>query len=1016
MFKIILNFIIFLASYASFCNAKVNDFFPEYNNEYKDFYNQADILITDLNNILEKNNMELVQLSEYLKKNNIFFSNYDVCNNNFTNIKSIKNLKNFDYNELYAQTQIMIGRILMYCNLHNIDYFEKIGELLLTSFKEILPRFSNDFLKEEYARTNLLLGMINYSRMDIAKCKHYYSEASSTEYGKSDPPTRRNEILCYRSEKNVGETEFLIKKFLKDCDDKVLLCTTESKNLIYDDLVIIYTSVNTLKYFQNICKNDIFSEFKKTAELDIECINKKFTKKWDEIKALYNNDESVNKDKDDFNSYLKESIASYNLAFYINNPEYRTANYDLVKTSSDYLYNLLLEKKTKSRRLGVIQTLQPFFVSEKDYEKMNLMKNLFQDEIKKVGTKLLREKYTWGFYLLSMSSDTPKSYLLEIQKEIEKFEELTKISYTNFLLNFSKAYFKILDSEGKKGLSEFINNFKENPYFNYDKNQVGNEALIKYLLGQIWFDSKFNELNKDTNWIKDFITLLVIDENMQNNTSISTAINLIDYTSKYGVNISQKLHKIKELENNIENNLKITNVRNDLIENYKNQHFKLLQELKDYKELGFLTKRNINLVGKLNQNFGEDEALIKYFEYYDKSYILLLSKNSFKVEKLDRNDLKKLTQNIYLLNSYLKQPEDFDFDVSFQVYQTIFGKFENELKKIKSLNIINTGIFSKVNFHSLISQKINITSVQKNNFFQRSFESLSNLVVRGIELKQKDRNDLSKNRIDFYKNASWLIKKFSFNILPSINSFFVLKSFDYNENFERKFIGFGSPVLKGKMNCKKNLNFSTIFRGNEIDMTKISELCPLPETANEIKEINKILFSKNNLIFLGKDSLEKNFHESTLSSEVITFATHSLLGNDIPELNQSAIILTPKNTNNKLNDGLLTSTEIASKKINSNLVILSACNTGVNENIGTINSLAHAFFISGVRSLLVSNWSIETESTVYLTTKAIKLYKQKDMNFSEALRLSMMELLNKTQYNHPFYWASFNYIGINKYN
>ena len=57
--------------------------------------------------------------------------------------------------------------------------------------------------------------------------------------------------------------------------------------------------------------------------------------------------------------------------------------------------------------------------------------------------------------------------------------------------------------------------------------------------------------------------------------------------------------------------------------------------------------------------------------------------------------------------------------------------------------------------------------------------------------------------------------------------------------------------------------------------------------------------------------------------------------------------------------------EIAKKKINSNIVILSACNTGVEIGKNSINSLSKAFFFSGTRSLLVSNWEVETNSAFF---------------------------------------------------
>jgi CHAT domain-containing protein len=58
-------------------------------------------------------------------------------------------------------------------------------------------------------------------------------------------------------------------------------------------------------------------------------------------------------------------------------------------------------------------------------------------------------------------------------------------------------------------------------------------------------------------------------------------------------------------------------------------------------------------------------------------------------------------------------------------------------------------------------------------------------------------------------------------------------------------------------------------------------------------------------------------------------------------------------------------------KLNADWVVLSACNTAAGEGAGSeaVSGLGKAFFFVGARTLLVSNWPVETVATRLLTTK-----------------------------------------------
>ncbi len=158
---------------------------------------------------------------------------------------------------------------------------------------------------------------------------------------------------------------------------------------------------------------------------------------------------------------------------------------------------------------------------------------------------------------------------------------------------------------------------------------------------------------------------------------------------------------------------------------------------------------------------------------------------------------------------------------------------------------------------------------------------------------------------------------------------------------------------------------------------------------------------------------------------MIAFATHGLVPGDLNGLEQPALALTAPDVAGIDGDGLLTMEEILALKLNADWVVLSACNTGAGEGAGSeaISGLGRAFFYAGARSLLVSNWPVETISARLLTADIFKRSAGNPaLTRAEALRQTMLWLMDnagqsdasgKTEftYAHPMFWAPFALIG-----
>ena len=148
----------------------------------------------------------------------------------------------------------------------------------------------------------------------------------------------------------------------------------------------------------------------------------------------------------------------------------------------------------------------------------------------------------------------------------------------------------------------------------------------------------------------------------------------------------------------------------------------------------------------------------------------------------------------------------------------------------------------------------------------------------------------------------------------------------------------------------------------------------------------------------------------------IAFATHALIAGQFEGYNEPSLVLSPPEISSKGNDGLLTASEISQLKLNTDWVILSACNTAAPD--GTpgaegLSGLAKAFFYAGARSLLVSHWAVEDKSAAYLTTETMKGYST-GLSKAESLRQAQVQMIDGelgAEKRKPFYWAPFVLVG-----
>ncbi|MFV1884033.1 MAG: CHAT domain-containing protein [Balneola sp.] len=263
-------------------------------------------------------------------------------------------------------------------------------------------------------------------------------------------------------------------------------------------------------------------------------------------------------------------------------------------------------------------------------------------------------------------------------------------------------------------------------------------------------------------------------------------------------------------------------------------------------------------------------------------------------------------------------------------------------------------------------------------------------------------------------NGEYLVSRFTIKYLPSISVF------DQIQNPHRS--------VSQELLAVAGSGFET---GNSLFSSRTQDsFAALPFTLIEVDTLSAKF--ENSKVLKNTAVSEAGVKNLALGTyKYIHFATHGDINEAVP--NQSGLILSKKNEMEQLfgEDGYLNAVEISSLKLNADMVVLSACNTGSGKVINGegLLGLQRSFLVAGASSVVASLWSIYDRSTpIFMSLFYDKLieYEEKEFGWFDkflvwadwytpklidykttALREAKLEMLNHPYYNHPVHWASF---------
>lgn len=356
----------------------------------------------------------------------------------------------------------------------------------------------------------------------------------------------------------------------------------------------------------------------------------------------------------------------------------------------------------------------------------------------------------------------------------------------------------------------------------------------------------------------------------------------------------------------------------------------------------------------------KESALVEFFEGERNLYVFAIGKDSYQTFQvnLDSNYFQQIKAFRECLTNYEKAIEQPDLayqqfvDAGFTLFNKLLKAPLKQLPQaLKKIFIVPDGQLAYLPFECLLNLPVN----------------------------EKARN---------YQRLPYLFKTYSISYGHSAS---LLQSVSLNKS-----------TKKGK----KLLAFAPKYHG-EISSNR-STISNLFFNKVESQQVAKVF---NGKVYLDEFATESNFKKEAPYANILHLAMHALVEDEHPILSK---MLFSENDSISEEDGFLHTYELYNLNLKANLVMLSACNTGVGKWIRGegMMSLARGFQYAGCPSIGTSLWTVDDQSTAILMKLFYENLKNK-MPKDVALQQAKITYLAKADpaIAHPFFWGSFILIG-----
>lgn len=213
------------------------------------------------------------------------------------------------------------------------------------------------------------------------------------------------------------------------------------------------------------------------------------------------------------------------------------------------------------------------------------------------------------------------------------------------------------------------------------------------------------------------------------------------------------------------------------------------------------------------------------------------------------------------------------------------------------------------------------------------------------------------------------------------------------------------PRLNGKKTSKVQASADSEASGNEPPLMPLGRLF---NTKAEGKNISELWDSESVVSFTGSRATKQKIEDENLSKyRFLHIAAHGLFNTLQPE--HPGLVFSQFDEEGNRLDGLLSLKDIFQIRLNADLVVLSACQSGLGAEFPGegLTGLKYGFFYAGTQSVVAGLWQVDDKSTAVLMEEFYRALREDQLTAPAALQQAKLKIYEQPGRKSPFYWAAF---------
>lgn len=382
------------------------------------------------------------------------------------------------------------------------------------------------------------------------------------------------------------------------------------------------------------------------------------------------------------------------------------------------------------------------------------------------------------------------------------------------------------------------------------------------------------------------------------------------------------------------------------------------------------SQKLITVKGVQDSLLENNQTLVEYFVGDSSIFTFVISKDTFSVTQTPKDF--PLNQYVENLRKGIYQPYQKDNSISldslkelytksaYQLYEKLILPVKEFLPNRGELIIIPDGVLGYIPFDALLTQSV------------------------GKATKARD--------------YPYLMKDYQTSIAYSATLLQEMRNKRHRKSPSKSFLGV-APLFKGEID-------TSLYTSRFIDFSNPrNRLTPLSENISEVQSIQKIVGGD---LLIDTAATESAFLDRADNYKVLHFSTHGKANDKLGDYSFLAFY----ELKDSLENEWLYNRELYDLELNADMVVLSACETGIGElqrGEGII-SLARGFSYAGAKSIITSLWAVDDEESSVLM-RSFYEYLNDGYTKDAALRQAKLDYIQNSSRPQPYFWATFIPIG-----